>query len=152
MSKYYNQRETKTIKKNYIEEKIPFAMFGIQEWYDAFKALTKNALGLYLYLASNINDYTSTLSYPAFRNALGVSRSSYHRAFKELEDAGYLIRYSKTLWYFYADKNNPNKIQPYILSPEELAEDEDQEELEPEKEVYISHAPTPSSNIKHWDF
>lgn len=151
MSKYFNQRETKTIKKNYIEEKIPFVMRGLEEERSAFKALTKNAFGLYLYLSSNINDYVSILSYPAFNRAFGVSRSSYHRAFKELEEAGYLIRFSKTLWYFYNDKDEPNKIKPYVLSPEELEEEGDQEELEPEKEIYVSRAPT-SSNIQHWDF
>lgn len=50
-----------------------------------------HAFLLYLYLASNANNYTLALSPAAVRQEIGMARSTYHDQFHVLLDKGYLV-------------------------------------------------------------
>ena len=60
-----------------------------------------HALQLYLYLASNANNYTTALSPVAVRQAIGMARSTYHDQFHKLVDKGYLVPGSGNGFDFY---------------------------------------------------
>ena len=62
-----------------------------ENWQAASRDLGAHALQLYLYLASNANNYTVALSPVAVRQAIGMARSTYHDQFHKLVDRGYLV-------------------------------------------------------------
>lgn len=62
-----------------------------ENWQAASRDLGAHALQLYLYLASNANNYTTALSPVAVRQAIGMARSTYHDQFHKLVDKGYLV-------------------------------------------------------------
>lgn len=80
---YPNQR---TI--NIHRERATSDFLGIknENWQDAAKDLGAHALMLYLYLASNANNYTLSLSPAAIREAIGMARSTYHDQFHKPND------------------------------------------------------------------
>lgn len=72
-------------------EKTPFLKIGKEEWMMAYKEIkTPSSFILYLYLASNKNEFNLELSRAAFKNATGLSKSSYHRAVDHLTQLGYI--------------------------------------------------------------
>lgn len=154
MARYPNQHDAKIIKYNYADKKEPFAIRGYKEEEEAFNTLAPATLGLYLYLSRNSNDYITTLSYSGVNACYHMGQRSYQRAFQELEDAGYLVRYNNSLWYFYNDKHNPDKIQPYQPPIKEIEIDTSQV-LEPENEIKILKAQAKNPQIEYkttWDF
>ena len=62
-----------------------------ENWQAAARDLRPYALVLYLYLASNANNYTLALSYAAVHEALGMSRSTYNDQVENLIFKGYLV-------------------------------------------------------------
>ena len=62
-----------------------------ENWQAAARDLRPYALLLYLYLASNANNYTLALSYAAVREAIGISRSTYNDQVDNLIFKGYLV-------------------------------------------------------------
>lgn len=154
MARYPNQHDAKIIKYNYADKKEPFVIRGFSEEEEAFNTLTPATFGLYLYLSRNSNDYITTLSYSAVNKCYHMGKRSYQRAFQELEDAGYLIRYNVSLWYFYNDKYNPDKIKPYKPTFKEDGIDIDPK-LEPENEIKIHKVEAniePNEHKTTWDF
>lgn len=95
---YPNQR---TI--NIHRERATSDFLGIknENWQDAAKDLGAHALMLYLYLASNANNYTLLLSPAAIREAIGMARSTYHDQFHKLVDKGYLVHSHGNTYAFY---------------------------------------------------
>ena len=57
-----------------------------ENWQAASRDLGAHALQLYLYLASNANNYTVALSPVTVRQAIGMARSTYHDQFHKLVD------------------------------------------------------------------
>lgn len=56
---------------------------------------------LYLYLASNRNNYELALSPAAIDNAIGMAKSTYYDQFNNLVDKGYLVNtHGKTYEFF----------------------------------------------------
>lgn len=72
-----------------------------ENWQAASRDLGAHALQLYLYLASNANNYTSALSPVAVRQAIGMARSTYHDQFHKLVDKGYLVPGTGNTYDFY---------------------------------------------------
>ena len=72
-----------------------------ENWQAASRDLGAHALQLYLYLASNANNYTTALSPVAVRQAIGMARSTYHDQFHKLVDKGYLVPGSGNGFDFY---------------------------------------------------
>ena len=71
-------------------KEVPFVMVGIQELREAYAKMPPATFMLYLYLAGNADGYKFELSAAAFKNAMGYSRSSYHRAVGDLTKLGYI--------------------------------------------------------------
>lgn len=72
-----------------------------ENWQAASRDLGAHGLQLYLYLASNADNYTLALSPAAVRQAIGLKRSTYHDKFHELEDKGYLVNSHGNTYEFY---------------------------------------------------
>ena len=62
-----------------------------ENWQAAARDLRPYALLLYLYLASNADNYKLALSYVAVRDAIGISRSTYNDQVDNLILKGYLV-------------------------------------------------------------
>ena len=67
-----------------------YLTIGTEEWQEAFKSLKRITFGVYLYLSGNANGFELTLSRRDVMDRLGVSKDTYLRAVKELEEKGYL--------------------------------------------------------------
>ena len=72
-----------------------------ENWQAASRDLGAHALQLYLYLASNANNYTVALSPVTVRQAIGMARSTYHDQFHKLVDRGYLVPSNGNTFEFY---------------------------------------------------
>lgn len=78
-----------------------YLTIGTEEWQEAFKSLKRITFGVYLYLSGNANGFELTLSRRDVMDRLGVSKDTYLRAVKELEDKGYLVHKNGPVWNFY---------------------------------------------------
>ena len=78
-----------------------YLTIGTEEWQEAFKSLKRITFGVYLYLSGNANGFELTLSRRDVMNRLGVSKDTYLRAVKELEEKGYLTHKNGPVWNFY---------------------------------------------------
>lgn len=75
---------------------------------DAMKELNGNAFKLYMYLASNADDYKGGLSKQAIMNATGISEKGYRNSLEELKEKGY---FKKT--DFWLKDNNGEEVPLY---------------------------------------
>lgn len=78
-----------------------YLTIGTEEWQEAFKSLKRITFGVYLYLSGNANGFELTLSRRDVMDRLGVSKDTYLRAVKELEEKGYLTHKNGPAWNFY---------------------------------------------------
>jgi|GEM_PF-490178 len=93
-----NQR---TVKIHREVAKSDFLGIKNENWQAAARDLRPHALLLYLYLASNANNYTLALSPAAVREAVGMPRSTYNDQIKVLIDKGYLVPSRGNTFDFY---------------------------------------------------
>lgn len=84
-------------------ESVKSDFLGIknENWQAASRDLGAHGLRLYLYLASNANNYNLALSPAAARAAIGIPRSTYFDQFAILVDKGYLVPASGNTFDFY---------------------------------------------------
>lgn len=78
-----------------------YLTIGTEEWQEAFKSLKRITFGVYLYLSGNANGFELMLSRRDVMDRLGVSKDTYLRAVKELEEKGYLAHKNGPVWNFY---------------------------------------------------
>lgn len=78
-----------------------YLTIGTEDWQEAFKSLKRITFGVYLYLSGNANGFELTLSRRDVMDRLGVSKDTYLRAVKELEEKGYLTHKNGPVWNFY---------------------------------------------------
>ena len=78
-----------------------YLTIGTEEWQEAFKSLKRITFGVYLYLSGNANGFELTLSRRDVMDRLSVSKDTYLRAVKELEEKGYLTHKNGPVWNFY---------------------------------------------------
>ncbi len=99
---YPNQKKIVINKPNYKKSKEPFLQVGIEAWEYAFKKYKKKptVFAMYLYLASNANEHEKWLSSEAVEEAIGISKSSYHRALKVLQEDGFIFEASSGVLHF----------------------------------------------------
>ena len=95
---FANQRMIKIHRESV---KTDFLGIKNENWQSAARDLGAHALLLYLYLASNANNYTVALSPVAVRQAIGMARSTYHDQFHKLVDRGYLVPSHGNTFEFY---------------------------------------------------
>ena len=93
-----NQRMIKVHRER---AKSDFLGIKNENWQSASRDLGAHALQLYLYLASNADNYTTALSPVAVRQAIGMARSTYHDQFHKLVDRGYLVPSHGNTYDFY---------------------------------------------------
>lgn len=72
-----------------------------ENWQSASRILGAHALRLYLYLASNANNYDLALSPAAIEASIGMPRSTYHDQFRKLVNYGYLVPKAGNIYDFY---------------------------------------------------
>lgn len=84
-------------------ERVSSDFLGIknENWQAASRDLGAHALQLYLYLASNANNFELGLSAVAVRQAIGMARSTFHDQFHKLVDRGYLVNTHGNTYEFY---------------------------------------------------
>ena len=83
-----------------------------ENWQAAARDLRPHALVLYLYLASNADNYTLALSPAAVREAVGMARSTYNDQVQILIDKGYLILSHGNTYDFY-EVPQPRAVRNY---------------------------------------
>ncbi len=89
--KYANQRRVRIAERATRNKNNLYATVNLDALQEAMRNLNgSSGLLLWLYLDKNAEGYTFDLSQKACE-AWGLKRDSYYRAFKELEDKGYLI-------------------------------------------------------------
>lgn len=119
----YTVPHQRTIKIH--REPLEQDFLGIKNanWQAASRDLGAHALMLYLYLASNANNYQLALSPAAITEAIGMPRSTYHDQFKKLENKGY-IKHSHGNTYEFFETPQPrddiHKKDVSSLSPDVL--------------------------------
>lgn len=100
---YSNQKILRIVKPKYERE---FLQVGITEWQNAYKVLTPSAFAIYLYLASNTNGFCLELSQKAIENSLGIKKTAYFEAVKQLEGKGYIQPISGNMFCFLLSANS----------------------------------------------
>ena len=96
-----------------------------ENWKAAARNLSPHALLLYLYLASNADNYTFALSPAAITADIGMPRSTYHDQFKVLVNKGYLVNtHGNTFDFFEQPQPRPviqdlNERSPHGLNFED---------------------------------
>lgn len=109
---YPNQRMVKIHRESV---KTDFLGIKNENWQAASRDLGAHALQLYLYLASNANNYTVALSPVAVRQAIGMARSTYHDQFHKLVDKGYLVPLHGNTFAFYEVPQSATQAQNAML-------------------------------------
>ena len=101
---YPNQRTVKIHR-----EKATTDFLGIknENWKAASRDLSAHALKLYMYLASNADNFELALSPAAILKEIGMARSTYHDQFHILENKGY-IKHIKGNTYEFFEKPQPS--------------------------------------------
>ena len=82
-----------------------------ENWKAAARDLSPHALLLYLYLASNADNYTFALSPAAITAEIGMPRSTYHDQFNILVNKGYLVNTHGNTYDFYEKPQTRPDIQ-----------------------------------------
>lgn len=95
---YPNQKIITVVKD---ECKDDFLQINNVNWQDACASLTYSAFKIYLYFASNKNEFTFALKYETVNDVIPMSRKTYDKAIKELKDCGYLCQAKGNMWIFY---------------------------------------------------
>jgi hypothetical protein len=70
-------------------------------WKAAARSLNAHAFKLYMYLASNKDDFNLALSPAAIQAEIGMARSTYYDQLKVLESMGYLFHRKGNIYEFY---------------------------------------------------
>lgn len=128
MKTYPNQKIVKIKKEKYNSN---FLQIGIDEWQGACKKLSGSGFKLYLYLASNANNYDLALSAKDVEESVGISHSSYKNAVQELINTGYLEFKTGNLYFFYCNGNKQKEEE----IEEEIEEQEETKNYIPTEKV-----------------
>ena len=86
-----------------------FLQIANEDWMQANKTLKPFGLQLYLYLASNNNEYQFALSPAAAEEYAGIKSTTFHKYLRLLEIEGYLVRRNGSLYDFYTTPREPNQ-------------------------------------------
>lgn len=109
METYANQKIIKIEKEI---AKKGFLQINKKDWMNACQTLQQyGSFKLYLYLANNNNSFIIALSQVAVTKAIGISKSTYHRAVDELIYNAYLTK-TKNGYVF---TTAPNPESEYFL-------------------------------------
>ena len=98
-----------------------FLQIGDEQWKKAFQSMRPTVFGLYLYLASNKDGYLLELSAAAVEREIGIKKTAYHTALKDLEEKGYLKKEQGNTYAFspspkFANTNSANTNSAIVNS------------------------------------
>ena len=123
---FENQRSITVKKESYNDRKLIYGKIGDEPAKTAFQMLSKNTFSLWFYIVKNQPDFEFGLSRVAVMEYCNISKNSYHRAFKELVETGYLIQTGSNTYDFYEIPQMPklkvHKSNYVDWDIEELAE------------------------------
>lgn len=80
-------------------------------WKYAARVLRGPAFLLYIYLASNRDNYVLALSPSAIQQEIGMARSTYHDQLRKLQSLGFLVYEEGKGWQFYEVPQSDTRIQ-----------------------------------------
>lgn len=121
------------------------------------------ALALYLYLASNMDNYRLELSPQALENAIGMPRSTYYKKVKILKDNGYIIEKQGNVLEFYEVPQEQNNLKSGLpqehqnlskeqQNPQQRQDDLPQKQNLPQQNIEIDNKYTDNiDNINNTD-
>lgn len=99
------ERSSESVKKDFLKvsnENLGLAMLN----------LSPNAFKLWIYFTDNANGYKLELYSIDFEKRANVSKSTYGRCFKELEEKGYLIKSQKEKnFYLFKEKSDSKDLK-----------------------------------------
>ena len=107
MPRSYENQKSVCIHKPRVEAN--FLQIANEDWMQANKTLKPFGLQLYLYLASNNNEYQFALSPAAAEEYAGIKSTTFHKYLRLLEIEGYLVRRKGSLYDFYTTPREPNQ-------------------------------------------
>ena len=109
MYSYPNQNFVQIHKQNYSRD---FLQIGIDEWQRACKELTPSAFKIYLYLASNKDNYRMALSKQDIKDKLDISSTRFYEAIALLRRMHYICCSGSNQFHFFLSPN-PNFEKEY---------------------------------------
>ena len=86
-----------------------FLQISHEDWMNANKNLTPFGLQLYLYLASNNNNYEFALSPADAEERAGIKLTSFRKYMRRLEEEGYLVWKHGNVFDFYTSPRDPKE-------------------------------------------
>ena len=107
MPKSYENQKSICIHKPRVTTN--FLQIANAEWMQANKTLTPYGLQLYLYLASNTDQYQFALSPAAAEEYAGIKSTTFHKYLRLLEIEGYLVWRKGSLYDFYTTPREPKQ-------------------------------------------
>ena len=98
-------------------EKVKSDFLGIKNgnWQFASRDLGAHALRLYLYFASNADNYSFALSPADIRQTIGIPNSTYRDQFLKLIDKGYLVQSGSNCYDFYETPKRAAQLSKMII-------------------------------------
>lgn len=84
-----------------IYPKANFLQISNEHWQNVLKETDPYTLALYLYFASNANNYKLEVSPAAIYNAIGLPRSTYYKKLDVLKKQGYIVQKQGNVYDFY---------------------------------------------------
>ena len=102
MYSYPNQNFIQIHKQSYSRD---FLQIGISEWQRACKELTPSAFKVYLYLASNKDNYRMALSKQDIKDKLGISFTRFYEAIMLLRRMHYICCSGSNQFHFFLSPN-----------------------------------------------
>ena len=107
MPKTSEQQRWIHVHKDRVEK--DFLQVANADWMQANKRLTPYGLQLYLYLASNLNDYQFALSPADAEERVAIRSTTFHKYFRLLEIEGYVVWRHGNVYDFYTSPRPADK-------------------------------------------
>ena len=118
MAHYQNQKTIIIHRSNPLSEKKQYLAIDCQALSTAARLLTPSGFKLYLYLASNQNNYEKDYSPRDFSNVYGLSVDAARRAPADLVNCGYIIEENGKLNFYETPHDPPLTTEDILLKPE----------------------------------
>ena len=143
MYSYPNQNFIQIHKQNYSRD---FLQIGIDEWQRACRELTPSAFKIYLYLASNKDNYRMALSKQDIKDKLDISFTRFYESIALLRRMHYICCIGNNQFHFFLSPN-PNFEKKYGIVDWESPKTENNN-LKTEEEVPKTEQISPKTNIE----
>lgn len=99
-----------TIHKSAIANGDLYLRVKLDDMFVAMQNLTSSAFKIWLYLSSNLEDYTLALSCADVCAACGLSERTFHKAVNELIDKNYIVQIHGNTYDFNTYPNSANSL------------------------------------------